>query len=303
MKKVKFTHHRGALYATLCAGIMAVGAAAYVGYRSAVGSTIRGVISPDSGPNLPELDYSAVDAVVPDVRKTAGDQSGENQSQNAAAQNQNALQTPQSAENAGAASQQGEGGNQNTPNGANAGAAGAPQTPADNQGAMPEMPEISSPTQQNSDEALLDISGELEALYYKEAVMMPINGEVITEYSGGELVKSSGGVWRTHDGVDIAAAEGDGVKAMTSGTVSEIYSDPLWGNCVIVDHGNTLSGCYFGLSDDVLVNVGDRLNAGEVIGKVGNTADIESDLGPHLHFALKYQNQWIDPVGYIEPMK
>lgn len=152
-------------------------------------------------------------------------------------------------------------------------------------------------------EAIVDITNELEALYYEQAVMMPVNGEIISAYSDGELVKSSGGVWRTHDGIDISAQEGETVKSMTAGTVTSIYTDPLWGCCVTVDHGNTLCGHYFGLAKELEVTVGDKLNAGDKIGTVGNTADIESELGSHLHFALKYENKWIDPIGYIEPMK
>lgn len=152
-------------------------------------------------------------------------------------------------------------------------------------------------------EAIVDITNELEALYYEQAVMMPVNGEIISAYSDGELVKSPGGVWRTHDGIDISAQEGETVKAMTAGTVTNVYTDPLWGCCVTVDHGNTLCGHYFGLAKELEVTVGDKLNAGDKIGTVGNTADIESELGSHLHFALKYENRWIDPIGYIEPMK
>ena len=133
--------------------------------------------------------------------------------------------------------------------------------------------------------------------------MFPVSGDIAGEYSWGELVKASSGVWRTHDGIDLLADAGSDVKSMTSGTVTDIYSDPLWGNCVVIDHGETVIGCYYGLSPEISVAVGDSVGAGEVIGKVGNTADIESDMGPHLHFALKFEGSWIDPVSYIEPMK
>ena len=148
-----------------------------------------------------------------------------------------------------------------------------------------------------------NVSDELQTLYYEQAKMYPVQGEVINEYSWGELVKTTGGVWRTHDGIDIAAQEGEAVKAMTSGSVTDIYSDTLWGNCVVVDHGDTLTGYYYGLSPDIRVTVGESVSAGTVIGTVGNTADIESDMDSHLHFALKYEGMWIDPVSYIEPMK
>ena len=148
-----------------------------------------------------------------------------------------------------------------------------------------------------------DITSDLETLFYEKAVYMPINGEIINEFSDGELVKSANGVWKTHDGIDIAADIGTEVKSMTSGTVTNVYVDPLWGNCVEIDHGDAITGYYFGLDPVINVVAGDKVSAGQVIGTVGNTADIESDMAPHLHFALKYGNEWIDPVSYIEPHK
>ena len=59
--------------------------------------------------------------------------------------------------------------------------------------------------------------------------VMPIENEVIWEYSNGELVKSETlGVWKTHDGMDIAASVGTDVKAACTGKVKEIKDDPLW---------------------------------------------------------------------------
>lgn len=50
--------------------------------------------------------------------------------------------------------------------------------------------------------------------------VMPIENEVIWEYSNGELVKSETlGVWKTHDGMDIAASVGTDVKAACTGKV------------------------------------------------------------------------------------
>ncbi len=279
MKKVKFTHHPRAVYALLCAGIVAVGAASYLGYRHSVSSAAEKIISPETD----GLDYSAVDAVLRDIQKTP-----------------EVTEPPAESQTPEASSQ--TDGVTNSEAGANPDTAGEPQNPG-GEASQNGMQYPGSSTEQQADDALRDLTNDLEALYYQEAVMMPVNGEIVSAYSGGELVKSAGGVWRTHDGVDIAAAEGETVKSMTSGTVSEIYSDPLWGNCVVVDHGNTLSGYYFGLADDVSVDVGEKLAAGAQLGKVGTTADIESDLGPHLHFALKYQGKWIDPVEYVEPVK
>lgn len=131
--------------------------------------------------------------------------------------------------------------------------------------------------------------------------MLPIaDAEVINPYSGGELVKSQTlGVWKTHDGIDLAAEEGTPVLSMTNGTVSEIFEDALWGVCLIIDHGDGIEGHYYGLSKDVPVNVGQDVEAGEIVAKVGNTADIESALPSHLHFAVKQNNAWADPLEII----
>ena len=148
-----------------------------------------------------------------------------------------------------------------------------------------------------------DIKEALEEVFYEKAIYMPVaNTNVIGEFSFGELVKSPSGVWKTHDGVDLAAELGSPVKAMTSGTVTRVYKDQLWGNCVEIDHGDALTGIYCGLEDDIKVAPDMVVNAGQIIGTVGKT-DIESAMDDHLHFGLKHGDKWIDPVSYIEPYK
>ncbi len=130
--------------------------------------------------------------------------------------------------------------------------------------------------------------------------VMPVNGDIIAPFSDGELVKDSTlGVWRTHDGVDIKADVGTPVKAMNKGTVVEVKEDPLWGNCIVIDHGSGITGYYYSLSKAMNVVEGDRVNAGEVIGAVGDTAECEAAEVSHLHFGLKKNDSWIDPIEYI----
>ena len=113
--------------------------------------------------------------------------------------------------------------------------------------------------------------------------VMPVNGEILEPFSNGELVKSETlGYWKTHDGVDIKADLGEPVKAMNKGTVTKIWDDPLWGK-------------------EMSVKEGDEVNAGEVIGAVGDTAQAEVAELSHLHFGLKKNGQWIDPIEFIDP--
>lgn len=128
----------------------------------------------------------------------------------------------------------------------------------------------------------------------------PLAKEVINEYSGGELVKSKTlNCWKTHDGVDIKAELGDPVSAMTSGKVTKVYEDALWGVCVIIDHENGIEGHYYGLAKNVNVKPDQKVASGEIIGAVGNTAECELAEDCHLHFGVKQNGEWISPIPFI----
>lgn len=132
--------------------------------------------------------------------------------------------------------------------------------------------------------------------------VMPVDGEIINPFSNGELVKSETlGYWQTHDGVDIKAKAGTKVVAMTNGTVTKVIEDPLFGTEVIINHGNNIEGHYYNLKKTVDIAEGDTVNSGEKIGEVGKTADAESKLPAHLHFGIKQNRKWIDPISFINP--
>lgn len=129
--------------------------------------------------------------------------------------------------------------------------------------------------------------------------VMPIDGEVIWEYSNGELVKSETlGVWKTHDGMDIAASEGTDVKAACAGKVKQIKDYALWGICVTIDHGDGFETYYYGLDKALEVKEGSEVESGEKIGVTG-TIECESKLAPHMHFAVKENGKWISPKDYV----
>lgn len=129
---------------------------------------------------------------------------------------------------------------------------------------------------------------------------MPIEGEVLNEFSGGELVKSkTTGAWQTHNGVDIAASLGDAVASAGSGTVSAVDNDPLWGIIVTVDHGNGIITRYSNLNEGVTVQVGQEVSGGEEIGAVGETADIETAEKSHLHFEVIKNGSFVNPIDMI----
>lgn len=131
----------------------------------------------------------------------------------------------------------------------------------------------------------------------QKTMVKPVDGEIINSFSNGELVKSKTlNVWKTHDGIDIMCNADENVKSMTSGVVSTVKQDPLWGYCVIIDHGNGIEGHYYGLGADVLVTEGMEVATGTIIGSAGNTAECEIAEGSHLHFGVKENGEWVDPA-------
>lgn len=129
---------------------------------------------------------------------------------------------------------------------------------------------------------------------------MPIEGEVLNEFSNGELVKSkTTGAWQTHNGIDISAALGDVVVSAGSGTVAAVDNDPLWGITVTIDHGNGIITRYSNLNEGVTVQVGQEVGSGEEIGAVGETADIETSEESHLHFETVKNGSYVNPLEII----
>ncbi len=138
---------------------------------------------------------------------------------------------------------------------------------------------------------------EVQSLVYA----MPLEGEVVNPFSGGELVKNiTLKEWRTHDGADLAAAEGTPVKAIADGTVVELEEDPLWGVCVAISHSDGAVSYYMGISANVEVGLNDTVALGQTIGYVGNTAQMEISQESHLHLGLRSGDEWVDPISYIQ---
>ena len=129
---------------------------------------------------------------------------------------------------------------------------------------------------------------------------IPVNGQIIQEFSGDELIKNqTTGAWQTHYGMDIAANPGDEVRAMYEGTVTDVLEDPLWGVTVVIDHGEGISARYCGLNKGLNVTKDDKVSSQDVIGAVGDTMDIESSMEPHLHFEVLKNGKYINPLDFI----
>lgn len=129
----------------------------------------------------------------------------------------------------------------------------------------------------------------------------PVAGAVVWSFAKDKLIYSKTlDQWTTHEGVDISAALGTDVKCVMGGVVAKVYQDDSLGFTIIVEHSNDRMSLYAALGSDIRVKEGDKVNAGTVIGSVGNSAITECASGPHLHFAFYVDGIAVDPAKYVK---
>ena len=101
---------------------------------------------------------------------------------------------------------------------------------------------------------------------------------------------------RRHQGVDIPLKTGDPVYATFTGKVRMSKYFGAFGNLIVIRHDNGIETFYAHLSKRN-VEVGDWVNAGDVIGLGGSTG---RSTGPHLHFETRYNGFAFDPQWLID---
>ncbi len=130
---------------------------------------------------------------------------------------------------------------------------------------------------------------------------IPVSGEIMKEFADNKLVYSNTlDVWTTHNGIDIAADKTTVVKAATDGTVKSIKNDPRYGLTIIIEHVNGYKTVYSNLLSTEFVVEGEKVEQGQSIGTVGNSATFEVSEEPHLHFEILKNNEQLDPELYLK---
>lgn len=100
---------------------------------------------------------------------------------------------------------------------------------------------------------------------------------------------------RNHNGIDIGAERGTDIYAAQDGKVvlAEVVSG--YGNYIIIEHKNGFETTY-AHCDLILVSAGEEVKAGQLIAYVGSTGN---STGPHLHFEVKADGRFCDPLDYV----
>lgn len=124
----------------------------------------------------------------------------------------------------------------------------------------------------------------------------PVNGQIVMDYSVETAIfDKTLDQYRTNDSICISAEAGTDVKAAAEGVVENIFEDNENGKSVVINHGNGWMTTYSQLENNLMVEVGQVVGEGDVIGKVGEPTNYSVLLGSHLDFKITKNDQSTDP--------
>jgi hypothetical protein len=122
-----------------------------------------------------------------------------------------------------------------------------------------------------------------------------------------------------HNGCDFVDAQrreitprGVDIISIADGEVTRVSKDATSGNFVYIRHSGGFESFYAHLRDNsTTVKVGDRVRKEQVIGVMGRTGNVVSSRtdipiehrGTHLHFGMRLNGVWIDPIPYLDGRK
>lgn len=121
----------------------------------------------------------------------------------------------------------------------------------------------------------------------------PLTGQHLTDTWGG--ARSEG---RTHEGIDIFAPRGTPIASTTQGVVSKVGDDRLGGQVVFIVGPGGVSHYYAHLEEYADIRVNDWVDAGDIIGYVGNSGNAKGT-PPHVHYGVYINGSAVNPYPLL----
>lgn len=132
----------------------------------------------------------------------------------------------------------------------------------------------------------------------------PVKSEsqsVTNPYSMDKLIYSvTLDQYMTHCGIDIEAPADSQVLAASEGTVTAVFEDDRYGTSIEITHAGGIVTIYSNLSAAEMVEVGDVVKKGQIIGGIGSTGLFEALEPAHLHLEMLKDGVYVDPNNYID---
>lgn len=123
---------------------------------------------------------------------------------------------------------------------------------------------------------------------------LPLKHATVTSGYGSRTDPVTKKSLATHHGIDLAASDGSKILCYKSGVVKSVKDDEIFGNCILVDHGDIAS--FYAHLSTVSVTDGQSVLAGQTLGVIGSTG---KSTGTHLHFEIIKDGVRVDPAEYL----
>lgn len=145
---------------------------------------------------------------------------------------------------------------------------------------------------------LLSLASDNEN-YVGGTLVWPVPGYTRISSPFGMRTHPITGVYKLHTGTDISAPMGATFVAANDGVVTKAGFNTAYGNMVILDHGGGITTLY-AHGSEILVQEGQVVKQGQQVLKVGSTG---YSTGPHAHFEIRINGQYVNPLDYLNSDK
>jgi len=133
--------------------------------------------------------------------------------------------------------------------------------------------------------------------YIKSPFTLPLEGEIITIFRQSYWNEDEQKQLK-HTGIDISGRYGQKVTAAGNGVVTYCGFSPIGGRTLVIKHNKKIRTTYLNLMQ-IFVTTGTHVKQGEIIAAIG-AEDDPSNLQPHLHFGVIYDDKYLDPEDLLK---
>ena len=156
------------------------------------------------------------------------------------------------------------------------------------------LPSISEQTQSFVMAKWQQLSLLQQELPTENSLPSPLPEQHLTDTWGA--ARSQG---RSHEGIDIFAARGTPIRATTQGIVSKVGENTLGGRVVVVVGPGSAGHYYAHLEDYADISPNDWVNAGDIIGYVGDSGNAKGT-PPHVHYGIYISSSAVNPYPLLQ---
>ncbi|WP_201557563.1 M23 family metallopeptidase [Psychrobacter sp. 72-O-c] len=155
------------------------------------------------------------------------------------------------------------------------------------------LPSISQQTQSFVVSKWQQINLLQQELPTENSLPSPLPEQHLTDTWGG--ARSEG---RSHEGIDIFAPRGTPIKSTTAGVVSKVGQNNLGGRVVVIVGPGGAGHYYAHMEDYADISTNDWVNAGDIIGYVGNSGNAKGT-PPHVHYGIYINGRAVNPYPLL----